>query len=226
MNIVISGYTAAGKTTHARLLAHALQFEFISAAEILLTAIGFNLSNISESEIWYRHNERIHQIRQSSKLDEELDEYLRDRARSGDRIVFDSRFLPWTDNENMVRIWLESDLLSRARKCCVSLNGNVPGITECARRIHSKDNLDVIRLAYSHEKVFSADTDLFDAVLDNSTFIADATNESAIAGIKNFHPYMLGAVRAISGQESELAEINSRGPESFRNVVRFIKATV
>jgi cytidylate kinase len=223
MNIAISGYTAAGKTTHARLIAQALGFEHVSAAEILLTKLGFDLTAVSESEIWFHHNAEIDRRRQGLSIDRELDTLLRRRAAAEDGIVFDARFLPWFAEAPLLRIWLASDLPSRARKCCVSVGMTAVGVPECAQRIHQKDNLDVGRLAGGYGCVFGPDRALFDVVLDNSSFIPAASAECAASGVRDFHPYLLAVVRAKAGDPAALRELRDRDAGVFSDVVRFIR---
>lgn len=223
MNIAISGYTAAGKTTHAQLLAEALGFEHVSAAEILLQRLGFDLTVVSESEIWFYRNAEIDRRRQELTIDSELDTLLRRRAAEEEGIVFDSRFLPWFAEAPLLCIWLASDLPSRARKCCVSIGRTVADAPECAQCIHDKDNLDVARLAGGRGCIFGPDRALFDVVLDNSSFIPEATAECATSGVQAFHPYLLAAVRAVTGDLALLRELRGRDGGAFSDVVRFIR---
>jgi len=223
MNIAISGYTAAGKTTHARLLAQALGFEHVSAAEILLRQLGFDLTAVSESEIWFHHHAEIDRRRQGLDIDVELDALLRRRAAVEDDIVFDARFLPWFAEAPLLRVWLESDLSSRARKCCVSIGRAAADVPECAQRIYDKDNLDVARLAGFHGWIFGPDRALFDVILDNSSFIPSATAECAASGVREFHPYLLAVVQAMVGDRAPLRELRDRDGGVFPDVVRFLR---
>jgi cytidylate kinase len=222
VNIVVSGYTAAGKTTHTRLLARDLGFECISAAEILLQELGFDLEVTSESEIWFNRNAEINRRRQKLSIDDELDRFLLHRATTGQGIVFDARFLPWLAEVPMLRMWLASDLPSRARKCCVSVQRGVADVADCAQRIHDKDNLDVSRLAKTRGCIFGPDRALFDVILDNSSFIPAPTVECAEAGVRQFHPYVLAAVQAMSGNADSLRRLQIDDKTWFPDVVRFI----
>jgi cytidylate kinase len=223
LNIVVSGYTAAGKTTHTRLLAQAMGWQYISAAEILLEKLGLDTSVSSESEIWFYHNDEINRLRRGTGIDDELDRFLLSRASSGNHIVFDARFLPWLSNAPMVRVWLASDLLSRARKCCVSIGKEGSAVPDCARAIHDKDHGDVERMAQAHDIVFSSDRSVFDVILDNSAFISAATAECSSVGIQRFHPYMLAAVQAAMGNASMLSELRRGRGAECADTVRFVR---
>lgn len=221
MNVVISGYTAAGKTTHARLLAEAMGLEFLSAAELLLERLGFDLTVQSESEIWFRHNAVIDRRRRTEgAVDADLDEYLVDRATRDDGVMFDARFLPWLTGAPMLRVWLDSDLPSRASKCRVSVDA--PDIAECAVVIQEKDTLDVRRFA-DRGRVFGPEPGLFDIVLDNSAFITESTRACAARGVEAFHPYVMAAVEAALGDQGRLRSVQAGDPAGSAAAFRLIR---
>lgn len=225
MNIAISGYTAAGKTTHARLLAEALGYDLVWAAGLLLRRLGFDLDREDESSLWFHRYAEIGARRDGTGIDAEIDAGMAERVRTGDRAVFDARYLPWAapPSAPLVRVWLESDLPSRARKCHVSLGDGAPGVLECAAHVHAKDATDVVRVADTFGAVFGPDQNLFDVVLDNSGFIPHATAARARRGVADFSPYLHAALRAVHGRTDRLESLRSANPDEFRQVVRFVR---
>lgn len=224
MNIVISGYTAAGKTTHTRLLAQALGYDLVWAAGLLLERLGFDLDREDESQLWFHRYADIGEMRDGTDVDARIDAIMVSRVRDGDQTVFDARYLPWAaESAPLLRVWLGSDQPSRARKCHVSLGDGAPSVLECAAHMDAKDAYDVARIAECFGAVFGPNEDVFDVVLDNSCFIPHATAACAKRGIADFSRYLLAAVRAADGQVTQLAELRSANEEEFRRVVRFVR---
>lgn len=225
MNIAISGLTAAGKTTHARLLAAALGYELVWAAGMLLERLGFDLEQEDESVLWFQRYQEIGAMRDGTEIDAEIDAQMAFRARNSKCTVFDARFLPWAAARDapMLRVWLESDLPSRARKCQVSLGDASPNVLDCAKHVHAKDASDIARIAGYFGAVFGPDDELFDVVLDNSCFIPEATAACSAHGVDAFSRYLLAAIRAANGQSDQLQSLHSAAPDEFRRVVRFVR---
>ena len=223
MNVVISGYTAAGKTTHARMLAESLGFSVVWAAGMLLEQLGIDPAATDESRLWFESHRALAERRKSEKSDAVVDRTLVERLAGEDELVFDSRFLPWLSDVDCVRVWIDSDLGSRARKCFVSLGCNDPSLLDCALHVHDKDMLDIARVARSYGSIFTADTTRFDVVLDNSALMPDPDPQAAQAGIARFHPYLLAAVRAAQGETAGLSALLRDAPTEYGHVVRYVR---
>ncbi|ONH22647.1 cytidylate kinase family protein [Pseudofrankia asymbiotica] len=189
-NIAFAGLTAAGKTTHARRLAAELGYEYVSATDILLGLLG--IRDPSE-EVWRTRLEEIHAAREDGSVDAELEERLVSLSRARRRTVFDTWALAWIGDGPLVRIWIESDLESRARKCQVSLGAARPSLPNCRALLGSKDtfNREVFRARHGFDLFI--DRDRYDAVLDNSHLIPQATAATAHAGIDAFAPIVHAA---------------------------------
>src|ERR1700722_1126118 len=127
MNIAFAGLTAAGKTTHAKRLAADLGYEYVSATSILFDILGLS----ADPHPWFNQAATVNAARDSGGADAALEERLLDLARTCDRTVFDSWALAWICPVPIARIWIESDLPSRTRKCLVSLAGERRPLTEC-----------------------------------------------------------------------------------------------
>ncbi|MGQ4616332.1 hypothetical protein [Nocardia sp. R7R-8] len=219
-HIMIAGYTAAGKTTHARLLADSLGYQTVWAAGLLLERLGFDVQD--ESHLWFHRYDEVARRRSAANVDTDLDQYLVSRAASEDDTVFDARFLPWAfDLDGVVRVWLESDLLSRARKCAVSLGPDAPSIPQCAVGIDRKDLEDVVRVAETFGAVYSPDYSLFDIVIDNSCLFLGSKKNEVELGIARCQEYLSAAVDAVLiGRHDRLDELERANPVEFNRVVR------
>lgn len=186
MIIVISGLTAAGKTTHGRILADALHVPFVEASEVFRSLAGNALNGVRWLGRW---TPELDTLRAATDLDSQVDATLIrsiDRASSG---VYDAALLPWlTNRRDLVRIWMESDEPSRVRKCVVSHFGDCPELTlDSAQAIVAgKDKVTRERLFSVARRVMKPDREFFDAVVDNSSLIPQATSEAARAGILRF----------------------------------------
>jgi cytidylate kinase len=201
LNIVISGLTAAGKTTHALLLAEALGYKCVSATEILadLCHIPYDKSG----QFWIEHGAAIECVREGDEIDHELDRRMIELAETKDQQVFDAWALPWISKAQMIRIWLESDSQSRKWKCFVSQGPN-PRLTldECEKLIWEKDSRARNRFRRLHSFDLFYNRAIFDVVLDNSRFIEAPTYSSARKGIQQFHPILMASVKTLMNLSS------------------------
>ena len=115
-NIAISGLTAAGKTTHARLLEIEFGLKYVSGSSILLDRGG--VGRQVPPDFWISPS-GMHLVSRIVEL--EVDEALRDAEASSAETVFDCRSLAWLARNPLLTIWLESSRDSRIRKAIVSL---------------------------------------------------------------------------------------------------------
>ena len=135
-SIAFAGLTAAGKTTHAQRLAADLGYDYVSATDIL-----FELLRVPrDAHPWFNQADAISAAREDGAVDAELESRLVDLARTSDRVVFDSWALAWICPVPVLRIWIESDLPSRTRKCQVSLGDEPRPLAECEGVLRAKDD--------------------------------------------------------------------------------------
>jgi cytidylate kinase len=191
-NIMISGLTAAGKTTHALLLAQALGYDYVSASTILADRLS-----TSRDDPWRQRRRELHATR-SPGIDLSLDAQCTTWARSRSGIVFDAWVLPLLDvAAPKVVVWIESSRRSRALKCRVSqLTSRAPAsVEECERLVTDIDT----RARSQFTNFYGVDLDSIpnsaDVVLDNTAHIRRSTWQSAVRGIRSFHDELLSAVR-------------------------------
>jgi cytidylate kinase len=208
-NIAFAGLTAAGKTTHARRLATDLGFDYVSATDIL-----FEILRVPrDAHPWFSQGDAINAARQDGTVDAELESRLVDFARTRDRTVFDSWALAWICPVPVVRIWIESDLPSRARKCLVSLGGEPRPLGECEAVLRAKDDYNRAMFLRRHGFDLFRDRERYHAVLYNSHLIPAATGPEARRGIERFAPVVCKAALAVMGaRASGLAELRAGYP--------------
>ena len=220
VNVAFAGLTAAGKMTHADMLATDLHYELVEAAPMIQRLLDIHDDGPAETW-WIRNLAESERRREGDHVDDILETVLVDLASTKEGQVFDTWALPWIYSGPMVRIYLRSDLPSRTRKAYVS-QGPTPALSldQCTELIASKDVSTRQRFLRRHQFDLYRDYSSFDAVLDNSTLIESPTREAADLGIATFHPF----VRALStlfmrDDPSGLIELNTRNPNQFAVIV-------
>jgi cytidylate kinase len=207
-NIAFAGLTAAGKTTHARRLAADLGYQYVSATDILLEILQVRDRS---AHLWFTQLDAITAAREGDAVDDELEARLTGLARSSDRTVFDSWALAWISPSPMVRIWIESDLPSRTRKCLVSLGDQPRPLAECEALLRAKDDHNRAMFLRRHGFDLFTDRERYHAVLRNSHLIPAATGPESRRGIERFAPVVRGAALAAAGSGS-LEELRAGYP--------------
>lgn len=191
LRIVISGLTAAGKTTHGLRLANDLELPFHSASDAFRRFLG--VGNGIRGDRWSPQVDRERMKR--TDLDDLVDEYMIDtlERESG---IFDAALLPWlTDREDCLFVWLDSGVLNRTRKCYVShLEGLRLDLSEAGRVVMEKDQFSITRVLNRHGKAMYADRDRFHVVISNDDTLERPTDEAAEEGIQSFHPIIRDSV--------------------------------
>jgi cytidylate kinase len=206
-NIAFAGLTAAGKTTHTRQLAADLGYGYVSATEIMLEIL--RIPNPG-AQLWFTRLDEINAARQGDAVDIELERRLEELALSCDRTVFDSWALAWISRSPMVRVWVESDLSSRVRKCLVSLGDNPRPPAECRALLQAKDDANRSVFRRRHGFDLFRDRDQYHAVLCNSHLIPGATEQAARRGIETFAPVVRDAVLAVMADDpGRLSELQA-----------------
>lgn len=206
-NIAFAGLTAAGKTTHAQRLAADLGYRYVSATEILLEILQVRDPG---ADLWFTQLDAITAAREGDAVDDELEARLVDLARTNDRTVFDSWALAWISPSPLVRIWIESDLPSRTRKCLVSLGDEPRPLAECEALLRAKDADNRAMFLRRHGFDLFRDRERYHAVLCNSHLIPAATGEGSRRGIERFAPVVRDAAMAVMGAgASGLAELRA-----------------
>ncbi len=188
--VCVSGFTAAGKTTHCHLLAGEFGLTYVSASQILLAFT--RRSPIQPRDFWLTdEGRRLWSDRMTLKVDAELIRL----SESGNGFIFDALAMPWRIRRDCLRIFLESDLMSRVAKSIVSHRGLHPASKrEYAAKIREKDRV----LIDSHRRLFSmdmaSDRASFDLVLDISRAIRGTSFAAARESILTVSAILRAAV--------------------------------
>lgn len=189
MKVVVSGLTAAGKTTASKLLAERFEVPYFSASEVLR-----RLTN-TRTDYWTPDVDTKRTPITDAAVDSEMIRLL-DSEDSG---VFDAWGLPWFSNTAATRIWLESDHSSRQRKCYVSWleRGQEKSFEECDDIVRAKDSFS--RELFMREWGFDMFTDRapFDLELDLSLLIPEATSDCAQRGVRETFEFLEAFVLSV-----------------------------
>ncbi len=195
-NIAFAGLTAAGKTTHTKILAEQFGYEVVSATALLLDIIG---SRANPEKIWFTDYETIEKAREDDRVDLELERRLGMLAESKDGLILDSWAMAYIYEGPLIRIWIESDEASRMRKCYVSQGQKkVLDLRECRQLIQNKDHR--VRSQFLRRLNFDLFTDMsrYDAVIENTDLIPEPTDQCSRAGIRAFAPVVHDVVRYLA----------------------------
>lgn len=224
-NIVTSGLTAAGKTTHSLVLREKLGYRYVSGLGVLARLCG--VESVAEPPVWTKVSDAIRRVR-TDETDEQVERELARLSREESAQVFDAWALAWTSQESsLIRIWIESTLESRAMKAYIS-QGETPNrdLAECLEFVRAKDSADRSLFDRTFGFDLFEDHAQFDAILDNSRFIAAPTREAADAGIAAFAPIVSAVVAHCCGDlsEDDLAAVDAQSPFG-RAVIRCARAS-
>jgi cytidylate kinase len=189
-NVILSGLTAAGKTTHCHILAGEYGLQYVSSSQVLLSLL--NMFPIQERDFWITDEaQKLWKTQEATKVDEEL---LRLESKSNN-IVFDTIAMPWLHQHESFCVWLESSLESRVMKAIVSLREKA-NLTpsEIERRIQLKDETACADFKGRFGFDLLNDRTPFALILDISRSIKEPTLESSLNSVKEVHEFIRPAL--------------------------------
>lgn len=188
MNVMISGLTAAGKTTHCRLLQTSFGLSHFGVAECLISESGIGGAlTPDDSSFWISADaQELNKQRHSSDaIDSAVDRRMIDAARTQSGRVFDTFGLPFISDAPALRVWLESSLESRVMKAIVSHRGHRDQTPATIRDlIVEKDSWIVRYFDRKYGVALRPDEDVFDLVVDISQFICRAHLSSSRKSVR------------------------------------------
>ena len=203
-HLCLYGLTAAGKSTHATLLAQQLQMDYISASQLMLQLIGYN--DAGDHLTWHHSPAVIAEARRRGEVDDAVNEELAARVEDGDPAVFDSWALPYLTRRNyaiaeqVFFVRLNSDLNSRAIRCLVSQGPNpAVSVGGAVSLVRSKDEStrDQFKRLYGFDVVGEAGNLRVNQIrISLSNFVYGSSPYQVRRGISSAHAKILAALRA------------------------------
>ncbi|MGW3964826.1 cytidylate kinase-like family protein [Amycolatopsis sp. NPDC005003] len=191
--VLISGWTAAGKTTHARLVAAELGWTYLDMSPIMK-----QLTAVNGSRDWTPEQDDIR--RRDRTIDLEADRRMLELVSDSSSVIVDAWLQPWLcRSATAVRVWLRSSWAARVRKCTVSHLRHHDHLSarEAAALMHRKDCFARKQFAYLYGVRFDYDPALFDLHVDNSAYIAESSVAASDVGIREFQPVLMRHVEAL-----------------------------
>ena len=191
--VLISGWTAAGKTTHARLVAAELGWTYLDMSPIMkqLTAVGGSRDWTPEQDDIRRHNRTI---------DIEADRRMLEMVSDSSSVIVDAWLQPWLcRSASAARVWLGSSRAARVRKCAVSHLRHHDHLSarQAAALVQRKDSFARRQFAHLYGIRFEYDPALFDLHVDNSAHITEASVAASDVGIREFQPVLMHHLEAL-----------------------------
>ena len=194
--IAFAGLTAAGKTTHAKILAEELGYGYISATDIILDIL--QIKETTPDRVWFSDYDKVEQAREGDEVDIELETRITYITDKQDGLVLDTWAMAWIYSGvmPMVRLWIESDENSRTRKCYVSQGKNKMLDMDGCRKLINKKDIDT-RIKFQRRLGFDIFTDRerYDIIFNNTMLIPEATEDVAQKGIQVFRRAVLVSVQ-------------------------------
>jgi cytidylate kinase len=201
-HLCVYGLSAAGKTTHAKLLAQQLGMDYVSASDLMFYQIGYK--DTGNQEAWLIHADHIRQARESGLADKAVNKQLLERAQDPAPAIFDSWTLPYMarDSESLREyvsfLRIDSDLSSRALKCLVSQGANTTrSIRDATELIRSKDKetRDLFQSLFGFDIFKSVGTkNLKSAKVDISACVFGSSPRQVRRGIRFAHQAVTAAI--------------------------------
>ena len=185
MKIFLSGWTAAGKTTHARLLAAQTGWPCLHMSTIMRATIRHDRQ--TNHREWRPDDDTMRG--NDPHIDRHVDNIMSGLIKDHPDVIVDAWLQPWLyQGSDALRLWIESDVRSRCAKAAVShLRAGRRPHASLATEIAAKDDFSVRHFRQLYHMRFGYDHDVFDLRLDNSKYIERATIEDSDAGILKFH---------------------------------------
>jgi len=189
-NILISGLTSAGKTTHAKLLAQEYGLQYISASTIMLKLAG--LPTEQPLDFWVTP-EGLQLSKSMSWRD--IDDECRRIEVSCNDTVFDTWSMPWLSSQKCMGIWLESSMKSRVMKAHVSHKGQSKlNNYEVEENLKAKDDFAREKILENYDIDLFQNRDPFNLIVDISDFITAPTQAASLISIRDAHEIITNAV--------------------------------
>lgn len=196
--IFVAGLTAAGKTTHSKLISLEYEMKYVSASSFLLKTASINPDEVP-ANFWVSPEAAFLEERRVSdkSIDMWVDKRMIEAATQLKNTVFDSWALPWLSTESGIRIWLESSLQSRVWKAIVSHgstgDANTSNVLE---KVKEKDVFSRNYFLSTYGFDIEQDHDVFDFIIDITQFISKPTLAASQISISTCQEIISSLIKA------------------------------
>jgi len=183
--VFISGLTAAGKTTHARMLATAFSLQYVSASSFLLQQADLDPERLPKN-FWISPLASQLRARRATdqSIDEWVDQHMIEAASNLEQVVFDAWGLPWLSSAPGLRLWLASSPQARCWKALISQGREASVDANQARKeIMEKDRFTRNYFLSQYRFDIFRDHEPFDYCLDLTEFITAPTYHASLQSI-------------------------------------------
>ncbi|MGH4020770.1 MAG: AAA family ATPase [Pseudonocardiaceae bacterium] len=195
--ILVSGLTAAGKTTHSKLLAEDLGWSYVDMASVRKEILGEQLVFSERDREWTPSHDQLRAA--DINIDLEADQRMAAIVADRSNIVVDAWLQPWLYQAgDALRIWIESSVETRIMKTAVATmrRGEVPS-SRIADVLAAKDEFSRAHFQRLYSIDLYGDPAIFTMMLNNSRFIDEPSIDKSDAGIAAFRPVLRRQVQLV-----------------------------
>ncbi|MEE6210104.1 AAA family ATPase [Salarchaeum sp. III] len=176
MLITISGPPGGGKSTNAAGLADALDYEHVSGGDIfraLADERGLSLAEFNEL------------AESDDQIDRDLDQQLRETARTHDDLVLESRLSGWMAGEYAdLKFWLDAPLEIRAER--IAEREDKP-VSDALAETEEREASETARYREYYGIDFE-DHSIYDLAVNTARWGEDATLDLLLAAAEGYNP--------------------------------------
>jgi cytidylate kinase len=198
VRIIVAGLTAAGKSTHSRLLGAHYGLPYVSMREVMADVLReFGMPG-SAGDRW---TPAVDESRaRNEEIDREADRRMLERIERGPG-VFDSWAMPWIyRNPAAVRVWISADLPSRVQKCCISaIARGLPPPPDPAALLEAKDEFSRERFRDLYGFELEPSPEIFEVIVENSAVLPDDSLAHFRADAAQFHRRLVAEIESARG---------------------------
>lgn len=193
--ILVSGLTAAGKTTHSKLLAEDLGWSYVDIASVRKDVLGDQLDHPERDREWTPSHDRLRAA--DTSIDLQADQRMAAIVADRSNIVVDAWLQPWLyRGSDALRIWIESTIEARIMKAAVTAmrRGEIPP-GDIGDIVAAKDDFSRTHFKHLYSIDLYGNPVIFCMIMDNSMYIGEPLIAESDAGIAAFRLVLLRRVK-------------------------------